>query len=372
MLPNVQAFIDNISFPTSLEELTYFLKNDGLYNMEMILDYDADGWTVPRWCKIGDIVFFMHTKTSAINNIKKLSKILEAEKEKYSEEKYQQFQEWLERGKKIYEQYGGKIFAIGLVVGEPEVHDIVEENNFDKYHWKNLIYADIEIIWLLENPVDISEFRDFIQIAMQTAITPVFGDSFEKLKTLIIAKNPDAPEYFREAEAIPMPLAKINKDNWLTVANLYRREFFLEIQFRKFYVDYFLSVLGDNKTFFTECRCQRADISDSFVDNIIAFNKKYLPVEVKLNIENEQDLNAQLQKYCNDDTVYSKHDNGKILPNEKFYKNNVLVFDTENIYLYDNRDDSLSELINLDEIKTESDIKKFRENLIAILNKNFL
>ena len=199
--------------------------------------------------------------------MKELTKELENEKENYSEEEYQQFQEWLERGRKLHEQYGGKIFAVGRVVGAPEVHNIAEENDFDKYHWKNSIYANIDDIWLLENPVDISEFRYFIQIAMQTAITPVFGDSFEKLKELIISKNPYAPEYLREAEAAPMPLAKINKDNWLDVANLYRREFFLEIQFRKFYVEYFLSVFGDNKTFFSECRCQRADISDSFVDN---------------------------------------------------------------------------------------------------------
>jgi len=363
---NVQSFIDNISFPTSLEELSYFLEDNGIYNVEMILDGEADGWTAPRWCKIGDIVFFMHTKVSAIKHIRELIKELENEKENYSEEKYQQFQEWLERGRKIHKKYGGKIFAVGRVIGEPKL----EENDYDDdivFHWESRIYADIEIIWQLENPVDISEFRDFIQIAMQTAITPVFGDSFEQLKTLIISKNPDAPKYFLEAKATPMPLARINKDNWLDVANLYRREFFLEIQFRKFYVDYFLSVLGDNKTFFTECRCQRADISDSFVDNIIAFNKKYLPVEVKLNIENEQDLNAQLQKYCNDDTVYSKHDNGKILPNEKFYKNNVLVFDTENIYLYDKCSNSLTYLVNLDDMKTEKDIKKLRETLI----KNF-
>ena len=60
---------------------------------------------------------------------------------------------------------------------------------------------------------------------MQTAITPVFGDSFEKLKNLIILKNPDAPKYFREAETTPLP-----------------QRFFFEVQFRKFYVDDFLIV----------------------------------------------------------------------------------------------------------------------------------
>ena len=378
-MKNVQSFINNISFPATLEELIDY-HDDGLYDVEKVLAGDETSWTAPRWCKIGDIVFFMHTKQSALLRIRDLSKNLEAEQWKYSDEEYEKLQEWLEHGKEIHKKYGGKIFAIARVAGEPEIEeeedddDNEENENFSDeganvdYHHLIGIYADMDNFYLLQTPVDISEFRDFIQIAMQGTITAVFGDAFEKLKKLIISKNPDVPEYFREAEAVQMPLAKINRENWIELGGLYRREFFLELQFKKYYVNYFLSALGDNKTFFHDCRCQKAGMEDAFVDNVIRFNKKYIPVEIKLNIDSEENLLGELQKYCNNGAVYSRRDNGKLLPFKKFYANNVLVFDTENIYLYDNRYDDIRCLINLDDIKTESDIQVFREKLIGSLS----
>ena len=76
ILKNVQSFINNISFPTTLEELSDY-QNDGLYDVEKILTGEETRWIAPRWCKRGDIVFFMHSKQSAINHIRNLSKDLE-------------------------------------------------------------------------------------------------------------------------------------------------------------------------------------------------------------------------------------------------------------------------------------------------------
>ena len=67
-MKNIQAFVNNISFPTSLEELEFFLKDDGLYNIEMILfERDTSEWTAPRWCKIDDISFSCTQKILLLN-----------------------------------------------------------------------------------------------------------------------------------------------------------------------------------------------------------------------------------------------------------------------------------------------------------------
>ena len=65
------------------------------------------------------------------------------------------------------------------------------------------------------------------------------------------------PEYVKSSIARPIPLRSINEENWIEIANDYRRCFILEKQFRKFYVDYLIREIGDQKRFFTECRCQR-------------------------------------------------------------------------------------------------------------------
>lgn len=117
----VQSFITNISFPTNIEELYNYCFQ---FNMEQILCNMPDaeeplcyncGWTCPRWAKTGDIVFFYHAKT-AINRIKKLSKELYSAKDQIDDDNdYWFMQNGLKRAKAIWNEYGGKIFAVGRV-----------------------------------------------------------------------------------------------------------------------------------------------------------------------------------------------------------------------------------------------------------------
>ena len=265
----VQAFVANIAFPKSLEEVMGYADR-GNYNVEDILMEDNTNWTVPNWAKLGDVVFFMHSKT-AIQTIRKLCTALKNTDE-YDEEDKEYLQEWLDRGRELYNDYGGKIYAVGRVCGSPKGKYEHEDDDLSVIHWKTRIYADIDKIWLLDHPVDISEFNDFIFISRHGSITAVFGEEYEKLKSLIIQKNGNPPDYFAFSKAVPVPLARINEENWLSVTNQYRRSFLLEQQFRSFYVNRFLSVLGDQKKLYRECRCKKEGIPDSFVDNIILFN----------------------------------------------------------------------------------------------------
>lgn len=354
---NVQAFLNNISFPKSLDELELFV--DG-FNVEEILSVDKTEWTVPRWAVKGDIVFFFHAKT-AIQWIRKLETQLKNKQAFLPAEKVQVLEAALKRARQLYNNYGGKIFAIGRVSGRP-FYDRQEGDEI--YHWSSRFYAEINQIYVLQQPIDMAEFSNFLQVSPHSAITPVVGEDFEHLKALIATCN-KVPIYLKNSKAIPLPLAKINAENWLQVTKTYRRLFTLEIQFRRFYVDYFLRILGEQKKFVTECECYKRGKRTGFADNAVKLNGKWCFVEVKLNVRTEAHLHDQLKKYCQVENVPLKRE--RALPQKNIWQNNVIVIDTENIYIYYLQSDQLLLVKSLDEIWTVEDIKKVQEVLIPQL-----
>ena len=377
-MKSVQAYISNISFPTTLEEVYDYAR---LFNMEMLLgcnlyslinddntiDFSnvskyesrSTSWTAPKWCKIDDIVFFMHSKT-ANSRISALKTKLLSQKEKYSNNTFWFMMNALIRSKKIYDIYGGRIFAIGRVSGEPEYKRNYNEN----YHWKSNIYANINNVFLLEKPIDISEFNSVITVSRQSSITPVFGDQYNFLKSLVFQKNSIIEDYFINSIAEPVPLARVNDNNWLEVLNRYRRSFFLEIQFRTYYVDRLLKLLGDNKTIYRECTSIKKTNPNSFVDNVIKINGLYLPVEVKLSVSAENNIVGQLRKYCKLEKIVLTKD--KIITTG-FYNERVLVIDTEKVYMYSDESKKLSIITELDKLSKNDDIIFLRNTIKAML-----
>ncbi len=361
---SVQSFINNISFPKSLDELQVFIYKHGCFNVEDILQNEDEYWTVPKWAKPGDIVFFMHSKT-AIAKITALTTQLINHADQFSTEEFSAMDEWLKRGRKLYEKFGGKIFAIGRVKGEPVYENYTDDDDVP-FHWNSRIYADIDSVIVLENPVDISEFNDFILVSRGPAITAVLGEQFERLREIISKRN-RLPRYVRDSVAIPIPLKDINKDNWISMANRYRRSFFLEIQFRSFYVDYLLPLLGDQKKTYRECRCVKTGYPDSFVDNIIKFDGKYLPVEIKLDINAEKNIKGQTIKYCDVEKCYLTNKETKYIDFKSMYRSNVLIIDTYCIYLFDANKNSIASLYNLDDLDHESKIQKVHDIIAEAL-----
>lgn len=63
-------------------------------------------------------------------------------------------------------------------------------------------------------------------------------------------------------------------------------------------MNYLLRELSDIKTIYRECACYKDKGPASYVDNVILFNGKYLPVEIKLNIKAEKNIIGQVTKYC--------------------------------------------------------------------------
>lgn len=356
---HVQSFINNISFPKTLGELEWFIYEHERFNVEDVLWDSETTWTAPPWAKVGDIVFFMHTKT-AITHITRLITELNNNKNLYSEERFNTMIQWLERGRQLHKIYGGKIFAVAQVSGAP-THYLDEERD-EIFHWGSRIYADMDNITVLDTPIDISEFNSFIFISRQSGITSVFGKEFDMLRKLISTKNP-IPDFLKNCDATPVPLTKFNEENWITMSNEYRRSFLLESQFRTYYVDHLLRFLGDRKTIYKECRCRKAGIPDSFIDNVIFLNNKYLPVEVKLCVPAQANIIGQVSKYCCDDEIIIDNKTQRTIHPDKIHSNYCLVVDTDTIYLYSHKDCKISVLYSLDDLKNFDDIIKLKKLL---------
>ena len=344
----VNAHINNICFPKTIEQLENFIYEHGCYNLEDVINESADGytiWTVPRSSVVGDVVLYFHAKT-AIQWIRKLetaTKTLDSE----THDKNLLY-EWLQRARELYSLYGGKIFAIGRVSSRPE-----REDDITPYHWSGRIYADIKDLYLLKTPIDISEFNSFILVSRQSSITSLPSKEFEKLKSLIQAKNPDAPAWFLKSQIGDNMLSQVNQNNFLEITSSYRKRFPLEINFRSYYVDYFLKTLSRNNVY-SECRCHTLKTPLARVDNVFEFAGKKMLLEVKLNVALEEDLISQLNQYiCAEYISLSNEQNNNITDFEKEF---MFVIDVYAVYRYDVKVKKLTKIFDLDEIKSKTDI----------------
>ena len=182
-LEPVHAFVANMTFPKSLYEVMSCARRRR-FDIELLQD-EKVWWTLPKYARANDVVFFMHAY-SAYQTIKDLEKQLIDFKD-ISEKKIKLLQESLDRGKELHKRYGGKIFAVGFVVEDPQEDDSLDP---DKKHWRSHTYAGISDIWHLSLPIDISEFRDFLSISRFGSVTKVGPEQFEKLRDLIRKKNP--------------------------------------------------------------------------------------------------------------------------------------------------------------------------------------
>lgn len=56
---NVQAYLNNVSFPKNMEELDHYADQ---FDVEVLMCSEWVEWTVPKWTVPGDIVLFFHAK----------------------------------------------------------------------------------------------------------------------------------------------------------------------------------------------------------------------------------------------------------------------------------------------------------------------
>ena len=357
----VEAFVNNIAVPKSLEEMHEFFMdwNDA---QNLAEEARAEGWTcwtVPKWAKRGDIVLFMHTKTANSTLTKLRTEVRNKFKPESAEAK--QFEEAIADQLAFHKEYGGKIYAVGRVNGVPEEFEVDP-----LMHSKSNVFCNIYNLFLLERPIHISEFNSFITITRQGSVTPIFGSAYEHLKEIISDGNP-VPDYFKYSYSTPYPHSVVNSENWMKLGIEYRRAFTLEIQFRQCYVNYLLKELGDQKTIYRECTCHKGTNPLTYVDNVIRINRKLLPVEVKLNIKAAGNLAGQCEQYCKLDNLILSKDAKREVNMKAVVDDRVLVIDTFAVYMFFLKDKSIRFLYDLDDLGARGDIEELREEVLGCL-----
>lgn len=360
----VEAFISNISVPKTLEELDeYYLDgNDAQILVEDTLSRGITNWSVPRWAKRGDIVLFMHAKM-ARSSLTRLRSETNAEAEWITTKELKQKRlQALSDQLAFHKKYGGKIYAIGRVNGRPEIEEVPTG-----LHFRSKVFCDIDDLYLLEEPIDLSEFSSFIKLNSMCAVTPVFGEPYEDLKSIILSKN-DVPSYIKNSCSTPFPHNSVNEENWMKLGLEYRNSFSLEIQFRQCYVDYLLKSIGDQKTIYMECACYKGTNPITYVDNVIKIDKRLLPVEVKLNIALEADLEGQCEQYCNLERLILDKKNKRNARIENVVNDRVLVIDTYAVYMFDSKRKSIEFIYDLDDLKNRWDIEELKQIVIRLIS----
>ena len=354
----VEAFIDNVSAPRSLAELKEFYLdgNDAQMLLRDLDTTDTTCWTSPRWAKHGDIVLFMHAKTARTH----LTRIKTEIGETYPEGSSERAELLAAVDKQIdfHSKYGGKIYVVGRISGKPHKEDVPVG-----LHNKSNIFCDIDDLFYLERPIDLSEFNGFIKLNSMGAITPVFGTEYDRLKKMITDYN-EVPDYFKYSFSTPFPHNTVNEENWIKLGLEYRYSFNLEIQFRSCYVNYLLRELGDRKTIYRECACVKGKNPASFVDNVIYINKRYLPVEIKLNIKAEADLPGQCEKYSMLDRLILDTKTKREARITDVIKDKVLVIDTFGIYMFDAHTKEVKGFYDLNELTSKEKVLELKNTII--------
>lgn len=362
---NVQAYILSLTYESTLEELSERItdqKCDTVTYLSLLNYKDTEWYVAPNWATAGDVVFFYFAKSSE-KTIRRLRK--ECDNMKETDKLYTHknaLSYVLDGATEAYEDFGGCIFAVGQVADVPEVGESVEHS-----HFKTKIFTPITNFVNLDTVITFETFSKYIEFKYRGSITPVLGQSFEILKKDILEDN-TCIDYLKNAHSVLTPLNGISESNWLTVTKEYRRKFFLEIQFRKYYVDYFLKNFGDCKKFYSECPCYRNGNLTGIADNCMKFNGKYAFVEVKLNIKSVPHIEKQLEKYCDIETANLTDD--KKISESDIIQDYVFLIDTNGFYIYSHKTGKIEIVKKLDYIKAVCDIKELKQKCIERISED--
>lgn len=353
---NIQAYILNISGVKTFDEFMEIVGNGYMHTVEAVLSNPTDPYfTAPKWIMDGDIVFFCHAKQAKSDN-NALRKFIKNNLDMFEDDIDKDCIEYLDYFDDLYKKYGGKIYAVGRICGNP----IHSNATYEFPHFRNKIFAPIKDVIELQCPIKCDSFSDFLQISRHSGITPVLGNDFTQLKNMILKRN-DVPIL---ADCFPTstPIKEISSKNWLKTAQDFGRRYVLEYQFRKYYVDYFLFYFRDGGKVYSECTCYKGGRVSGIADNFILFNGKYVAVEVKLNINAEKDLIGQVKKYCNPDTVSLSKEKPCVA--DEILHDIVFVIDTYYFYLYDDKKESIEPIESLDNIKCMTNLRQLKGRLI--------
>jgi len=175
------AFITNFQSPVEIEDLIDRYENGETTNLDMVLhyeEYQPFEWTVDKDAKVHDIAVFMCAKTSKDH----MGHVCAQARE----EGDVGLLAFAENERELYKKYAGQIVAIGRVIDEPFQ---TQESGWEKPYWRSPWYAKIGDYILLDNPVSIDLFRDYITVSRTGAITKLSDSQWRMLFADILKQN---------------------------------------------------------------------------------------------------------------------------------------------------------------------------------------
>lgn len=103
------------------------------------------------------------------------------------EDRSNEFIAFAEAERELYKKYAGNIVAMGVVISAPFQ---AEDSGYAYQYWRSPWYAQIGEFQLLDTPIHISEYRDYITVSRTGSITRLNKEQEQRLKQQIQLKNP--------------------------------------------------------------------------------------------------------------------------------------------------------------------------------------
>jgi hypothetical protein len=330
-----------------------------------------ESWTTPSWFTEGDISFFYHSRRAFTHSRRIYNKLrarLEERNDQLEEELHHVrslndrllivLETVARRGYEFAQKYNGKIFAIGRACGNFERNTPASDQ-----HWKSNCYSGYDKIFVLDHPIDYDDFRKEVSLE-QKAITPLTRKQFDFLRELILRNNTEIG-YLNELQHRDMRMSDVSQQKgWRSVANELDVSFLFEAQTREYLLDSFVNEIADVGTkLHTEVPSEHQTEGSGLIDYVISFCGNYLPVEAKCSIFHSDDLYLQLKKYTEAQIVLGK--------SRHVTCRNCLLVDSKNLFLFNELNDSQSQLLHLGTLKQlsllsrDAIIAKIQESLYA-------
>lgn len=104
-----------------------------------------------------------------------------------------------------------------------------------------------------------------------------------------------------------------------------------------------------------------------YADYFIAFDGQWVPVETKIDINVEVNIDHQVSKYCDLTEVVLNPKEGEAAALEDLVQNRVLIIDERRIQMYDHENNTRTNIAELADIKTKKDVQSLRNRISEML-----
>lgn len=298
---HVESAITSVSFPKSLADdpKTVEKVEKWLDDLRALRDSGGEplSWTAPSGMKSGDVLFFYLTKSSEVN-LKRLRRNLDDEtsvggflRKAFAKHRTRSFRRSLDEAIEMAEEYAGRVFACGEVVGRPAPE--APEPGYSP-RFESRLFAPVGRVHVFDAPLAYDELSRRVGIR-QGAITALHGKSFTHVKEGLSIRN-ELPTFLRNAAPAAHEFA--GEGDWEDVARKGELRFLDEDHMRKLLVDPMLEEIKDRESpVFEECRCLYRKKWKGVADYFVEVGGAWLPVETKRNILAEPDITKQIAAY---------------------------------------------------------------------------